>query len=210
MRPANDPGTRWVRSLATATSLVTLLALVGFGGTDHARPPLHGLVPTPLPVKPDFTLTTTGGRPFRFTAGTRGKLAYLYFGYTHCPDTCPTTMSDIAAALQRVPAAVRRRVEVVFVTVDPRRDTKRVLRAWLNHFNHAFVGLTGNEREIHAAEQAAGVPVAPPDMKRGSNYAVQHSSLLIPYSPDNRAHVVYTQGFHTNDYIHDMPVLLSY
>jgi hypothetical protein len=51
----------------------------------------------------------------------------------------------------------------------------------------AFVGLTGSEREIRAAEQAAGVPLAPPDKKRGSNYAVQHSSLVIPYSPDNRA-----------------------
>jgi protein SCO1 len=209
MRPASNLGSRWVRSLATATSLITLLAVGGFGGRD-AKPPLHGLVPTPLPVKPDFTLTTTGGRSFSFAAETRGKLTYLYFGYTHCPDVCPTTMGDIAAALQRVPARVRRRVEVVFVTVDPRRDTKRVLRAWLNHFNHAFVGLTGSEREIHAAEQAAGVPVAPPGEKRGSNYAVQHSSLVIPYSPDNRAHVVYTQGFHTSDYIHDMPLLLSY
>jgi protein SCO1/2 len=194
--------------LAVAISLVALLTVVGFGSAAHAQPPLHGLVPTPLPVKPNFTLTTTGGRPFSFAPATRGKLTYLYFGYTHCRDACPTTMSDIAAALRRVPAEVRRRVEVVFVTVDPRRDTKRVLRAWLNHFDHAFIGLTGSEREIRAAEQAAGVPVAPPDKKRAGDYAVQHSSLLIPYSRDNRAHVVYTQGFRTRDYVHDMPVLL--
>jgi protein SCO1/2 len=195
--------------LAAAISLVALLTVVSFGSPAHAQPPLHGLVPRPLPVKPDFTLTTTGGRPFSFAAATRGKLTYLYFGYTHCRDACPTTMSDIASALRRVPAGVRRRVEVVFVTVDPQRDTRRVLRAWLNHFNHVFVGLTGSEREIHAAERAAGVPVAPPDRSRAGNYAVQHSSLLIPYSRDNRAHVVYAQGFHISDYVHDMPLLLG-
>jgi protein SCO1/2 len=193
-----------------AISLVTLLAIVGFGSTAHAQPPLHGLVPAPLPVKPDFTLTTTGGHPFSFAAATGGKLTYLYFGYTHCRDACPTTMSDIAAALRRVTAGVRRRVEVVFVTVDPHRDTKRVLRAWLNHFNHAFVGLTGSEREVRVAEHAAGVPVPPSEASRAGNYAVQHSSLLIPYSLDNRAHVVYTQGFRTSDYVHDMPLLLGY
>ncbi|MCW2978257.1 MAG: electron transport protein SCO1/SenC [Actinomycetia bacterium] len=197
-----------MRSLATAISLIALLTIVGFGSAAHAQPPLHGLAPTPLPAKPDFTLTTTGGRPFSFAAATHGKLTYLYFGYTHCRDACPTTMSDIAAALRRVPAGVRRHVEVVFVTVDPQRDTKRVLRAWLNRFDHAFIGLTGSEREIRAAEQAAGIAVPPSDKNRSGNYAVQHSSLLIPYSLDNYAHVVYTQGFHTSDYIHDMPLLL--
>jgi protein SCO1/2 len=167
-------------------------------------------VPRPLPRKPSFTLTNTAGRRFDFAAQTRGKLTYLYFGYTHCPDACPTTIGDIAYALRRVNPDVRRQIEVVFVTVDPRRDKPRVLRAWLNHFNPSFVGLTGSEHQIQAAESAAGVPFALPQKQRGTNYAVQHSSLVLPYSPDNRAHVVYTQGFHSSDYAHDMPLLLSY
>src|SRR5207248_8156801 len=123
---------------------------------------------------------------------------------------CPTTIGDIASALRRVHPDVRRRIEVVFVTVDPRRDTPRVLRKWLNHFNPSFVGLTGSEHQIRAAEKAAGIPFAAPEKRRGTNYAVQHSSLVLPHSPDNRAHVVYTQGFHSNDYAHDMPLLLRY
>jgi protein SCO1 len=202
------------RAVASAAALALL---AGCGGTHHAAAPapapaaakLHGLVPTPLPRKPRFTLTDTAGRPFSFTARTRQKLAYLYFGYTHCPDACPTTIADLAAALHRQPADVRGRVEVVFVTVDPRRDTERVLRAWLNHFNHAFIGLTGTQNQIMAVERQAGVPLAPPEKVTGKNYSVAHSSLVLPFSPDGRAHVVYTLGFHTADYAHDMPLLLA-
>jgi protein SCO1 len=201
-----------------ALLLALIMVAVGCGGAPRAQPSvpttprdgLHGLVPQPLPQKPDFTLTDTSGRPFSFAARTHGKLTYLYFGYTHCPDVCPTTMADIAAALRESSPRVRRRVEVVFVTVDPRRDTPRVLRAWLNHFNSTFVGLTGSVGQIRAAEQAAGVPLAPAEKQTGVNYGVAHSSLLLPYSPDNRAHVVYAQGFHTSDYVHDMPLLLGY
>ena len=202
-----------VRAAALAAAL-TLVA--GCGGTHHAaarapapaRAQLHGLVPQPLPHKPRFTLADTAGRPFSFAARTRGKLTYLYFGYTHCPNACPTTMANLAAAIQRQPVDVRRRVEVVFVTVDPRRDTERVLRAWLNHFNHAFVGLTGTPNQIAAVERQAGVPLAPSEKVTGKNYSVAHSSLVLPFSPDGRAHVVYTLGFHTADYAHDMPLLL--
>jgi protein SCO1 len=202
--------------LRAAAPAAALLLVAGCGASHHpaAAPSpvsgqLHGLVPQPLPHKPSFTLIDTAGRPFPFAARTRGKLTYLYFGYTHCPDACPTTMSDLAAALHREPAAVRRHVDVVFVTVDPRRDTKSVLHAWLDHFDRSFIGLTGTQREIAAAERKAGVPLAPPEKVRGENYAVAHSTLLLPYSPDGVARVVYTQGFRTTDYAHDMPLLLA-
>jgi protein SCO1 len=208
--------------IATAALLAALAPLSACGTTRQttthaaaAKPAasgtaLRGLVPQPLPQKPSFTLTDTAGHPFNFSARTQGKLTYLYFGYTHCPDACPLTMGDISSALRRVPPAIRRQVEVVFVTVDPRRDTPTVLRTWLNHFGASFVGLRGSEREIRAAERSAGVPVAPPQKPKSGRYAVQHSSLVLPYSLDNRAHVVYLQGSHTSDFAHDMPLLLEY
>jgi len=155
-------------------------------------------------------LRDTSGRPFNFAASTRGKLAYLYFGYTHCPDACPTTMAEIAYAYHRQPLALRRRILVVFVTVDPHRDTRPVLRAWLNHFDKAFVGLRGSERQIQAAERSAGIPLAPPEKTGSGNYTVAHSSFVFPFSPDGHAHVVYAQGFRPADYAHDMPLLLRY
>jgi len=203
---------------------VAALALAAAGCGDHAAthpaaapaprqadaPALHGLVPSPLPRKPSFTLTDTAGRPFDFAARTRGRLTYLYFGYTHCPDACPTAMTDLAYAVHSQPASIRHRVAVVFVTVDPRRDTRRALRAWLDHYDRAFVGLTGSIAAIDAAEHDAGVPVAPAEPEAGSHYAVSHSSVVLPYSPDGRAHVVYTQGFRPADFAHDLPLLLRY
>ena len=95
------------------------------------------------------------------------------------------------------------------MTVDPTRDTGPVLRAWLNHYNRSFVGLRGSEHAILAAGHAAGVPLLAPPRHHGRSYSVDHGDLVVPYSPDGRAHVVYAQGFHTADYAHDMKLLLT-
>ena len=197
-----------MRALAVAAAAAA--TVIGGAVSASAGGGLHGLVPQPLPRKPSFTLTDTAGRPFRFAAATTGKLTFLYFGYTHCPDACPTTMADLATALHEQTPAIRRQVEVVFVTVDPRRDTRHVLRAWLNHFDRSFVGLTGSQTAIDAAERSAGIPVAPPEKVKGSRYSLAHSTFLFPFSPDGVAHVVYVQGFRSSDYAHDMPLLLRY
>ena len=181
------------------------------GAPETPASGLHGLVPTPLPVKPRFTLTDTAGRPYDFDAATAGKLTYLFFGYTHCPDACPATMSYLAYALRTMPAAVRKQVDVVFVSVDPRRDTSSVIRTWLNHYNRSFVGVRGTVQQIGVLEHEAGVPTAVAVRHKGSvRYQVEHSSILFVYSPDDRAHVVYAQGFRAVDYAHDMPLLLKF
>jgi protein SCO1 len=192
--------------------------VAGCGAVHHASkliapkrspaPQLHGLVPTPLPVVPSFTLTDTTGRLFSFAAHARGKLTYLYFGYTHCPDVCPLTMGTIAAALRRVSPALRQKIQVVFVSVDPKRDSPRVLRHWLNRYNRSFIGLTGSEQQIRAAATATGIPLPPPQKHQGGSYSLDHSAFVLPYSPDGRAHVIYAQGFNAADYAHDIPILL--
>jgi protein SCO1/2 len=200
------------------TAAAALLILCATGCGRHAAAPtttqaattLRGLTPAQIPHKPDVTLTDTAGRRYRLTTQTRGKLVYLYFGYTHCPDACPLTMATIAAALRRQPAAVRRRIEVVFVTVDPRRDTAPVLRSWLRRYGPSFVGLTGSQSQIRAAEAASGIPLAAPERQTGVDYSVSHSTLVLAYSPDNQAHVVYSDGFSAGAYAHDMPILLTY
>jgi protein SCO1/2 len=161
-----------------------------------------------LPSTPHFTLEDTAGRPFDFASRARNKLTYLYFGYTHCPDVCPLTMADIAIALRNVRPNVRRRIQVVFVTVDPRRDTAPVLRAWLDRYNRSFIGLTGNEDAVRSAASAAGVPLPPAPKNQKGSYGVDHAAFVLAYSPDGRAHVVYAEGFSPADYAHDMPLLL--
>jgi protein SCO1/2 len=168
-------------------------------------------VPEPFPVKPSFTLTDTSGRHYSFAQATRGKLTYLFFGYTHCPDACPATMSYIRYALGTQPKSIQKQVAVVFVTVDPARDTGPVLRRWLNHYSKGFVGLTGSLAQIGEVEHMAGVPTAILQKKKAvASYEVEHSSVLFVYSPDDRSHVVYATGFKPQDYAHDLPLLLKF
>jgi len=179
--------------------------------TQSSRNTLRGLVPEPFPTKPGFTLTDTAGRPYDFGQATKGKLTCLFFGYTHCPDACPATMSFIKYALTRQPASIRKQVAVVFVTVDPQRDSRKVLRTWLDHYDKGFVGLTGSLRQIGEVEHQAGVPTAVLRKKKGvASYEVEHSSILFVYSPDNLSHVVYATGFKPGDYAHDLPLLLKF
>jgi protein SCO1/2 len=209
---------RW-RGVVLVAAAATLLA--GCGSSKSSSPPatttqsspntLRGLVPEPFPAKPSFTLTDTSGRPYSFDSSTRGKLTYLFFGYTHCPDACPATMSFIKYAMSRQPASIRKQVAVVFVTVDPQRDSRTVLRAWLNHYDRSFVGLTGSLRQIGEVEHQAGVPTAVLRKTKGTaSYEVEHSSILFVYSPDNLSHVVYATGFKAGDYAHDLPLLLKF
>ena len=205
-----------------AVSVMLTALLAGCGSSRQAAQPstttaapaastLRGLVPEPFPTKPSFTLTDTSGRPYSFAQATHGKLTYLFFGYTHCPDACPATMSYIRYALSRQPARIRNQVAVVFVTVDPARDKPKVLRAWLNHYAQSFVGLTGSLREIGEVEHMAGVPTAILQKRKGvASYDVEHSSVLFVYSPDDRSHVVYAAGFKPQDYAHDLPILLRF
>lgn len=133
--------------------------------------------------RPAFTLTDTEGRPFDFREATRGHLTLLYFGYTNCPDVCPIHFANIAAGLQQVPADVRHGVRVVFVGVDPPRDSPERVREWLGHFDRSFIGLTGTDEELQAAQTAAGVPVAFRDPDPGTGrYGVNHAGWVIAYT----------------------------
>ena len=169
-------------------------------------------MPTPFPVKPNFTLIDTSGQAVLFGGHDGGKLTYLFFGYTHCPDACPATMSYVTYALE--PAA-RLRPQAGGGRLRHRRPARDkpepVLRNWLNHYSRSFVGLTGTLRQIGDVEHQAGVPTAILPKKRGvARYQVEHSSVLFVYSPDDRAHVVYATGFKPQDYAHDLPILLKF
>lgn len=157
--------------------------------------------------RPDFTLTTTDGEPFDFSAETAGRLTLLFFGYTSCPDVCPIHLATLADSLARpgVPDPV-----VVFVGIDPARDTPVAMRSFLDNFNQDFIGLVGTEAQLRAAQEATGVPVAfadPPDPD--GDYLVGHASQIIAYTPDDLAHVVYPFGVRQQDWARDLPRLAT-
>jgi protein SCO1/2 len=117
-------------------------------------------------------------------------------------------MSTIAQALKTLPAEQANRFKVVFVTTDPERDTPQVLRAWLDHFDRRFIGLTGSIDAIRSAQIAANLD---PARKAGTlsdgSYAVTHAVWVLAYTADDRAHVVYPVGVKQQDWAHDLPLL---
>jgi protein SCO1/2 len=168
-----------------------------------------GLVSPPLP-KPKFTLTDTSGAPFDFALKTEGYTTLLFFGYTHCPDMCPLQMSTIAQALKKMPPASADRFKVVFVTTDPERDSPQVLRTWLDHFDKRFIGLTGSEAEIAAAQIAANLsPAKKSAVRPDGAYEVGHAAFVLAYTKDNLAHVIYPGGVKEDDWAHDLPYLAT-
>jgi protein SCO1 len=166
-----------------------------------------GLVSPPLP-KPKFTLTDTGGAACDFGPRTRGYVTLLFFGYTHCPDMCPLQMSMIAQAFKKLPPAIVDQFKVVFVTTDPQRDTPEMLRSWLDHFDKRFVGLTGSDAAIDAAQVAANLSPAKKSPARADGaYEVGHAAFVVAYTKDNLGHVIYPVGLKLEDWVHDLPYL---
>jgi protein SCO1 len=160
-------------------------------------------------ARPDFTLTDTEGRPYDFRGRTEGRLALLFFGYTNCPDICPVHMANLAAVLERFEHDLRARIALVFVTTDPDRDTPAVLRAWLDRFDPAFVGLTGTTAEIDRIQAALGITPAQRPADATGDYAVGHASQIVAFSPDGPAYVAYPAGVRQVDWAHDLPRLLE-
>ncbi len=166
-------------------------------------------VVTPAPV-PDVVLTDTDGQPYRLAEQTRGKVSLVFFGYTNCPDICPVHMANLAAVLAKMDDDVQRQVQVIFVTTDPARDTLPRLRAWVRQFDRRFIGLTGSDSTIKAAELGFGVPPAVRDTASGDGYLVGHAAQVIAVTADGMARVWYPSGTRQRDWAHDLPRLVDF
>jgi protein SCO1 len=156
-------------------------------GCSHQAPyhlqDISGLMP-PL----QFNLTDDDSRPVT-AANYRGDLVLLYFGYTHCPDLCPTTLASLGQALGRLgPDAAK--VRVLFVTVDPARDTPPLLRRYMSYFGPQFVGLRGDDEALRPLSRRYRVAYHrdPPDSN--GNYAVEHSSVVFVFDQRGRARLL--------------------
>jgi len=164
---------------------------------------------TPLPA-PLVTLTDTAGRPFPLAVRLSGRISLVFFGYTHCADTCPMTTALLARAVHVQPAAVADRIQVVFITTDPARDTPPVMRRWLDRFDPSFIGLTGTAALLAKAGRAVGLPPVTISAHRpGRGYRVEHGADVYAYSPDARAHLAYAANDPLATFSHDLPLLAA-
>jgi len=128
-----------------------------------------------------FVLTDQNGRP-RSDRDFHGRFVLLYFGYSFCPDVCPTTLAKIASALGKLGPQADRFVPI-FITVDPARDTPSVLKSYLAAFGPQFVGLTGKPSDIAKVAHSYRVYYAKHPLA-GGNYAMDHSSVIYLLDPD--------------------------
>ena len=159
----------------------------------HDGDGLYGIaLPKPYRV-PDVTLTDTEGKPYSLAGDSTKALTLVFFGYTHCPDTCPAVMADIASAMTRLDTADRSRVGMLFVTSDPARDTPATLRRYLDRFDPRFEGLTGPMRTIARAGDAFGVQIARGRRLPSGGYEVTHGAQIVGMRSDGTAPVVWTQ-----------------
>jgi protein SCO1 len=163
----------------------------------------HGAEPHPPYQMPDISLTATDGKPYNLRSDSDSEVTLVFFGYTMCPDVCPLVMSDLTAALLQSPPQVRTSTRLLFITTDPARDSSAVLRRYLDHYNPAFVGLTGPLRDIRAAGTALGVLVGGRHRSPGGGYEVMHGTQVIGFR-GNEARVVWTQGTAVADLVADL------
>jgi protein SCO1/2 len=162
-------------------------------------------LPRPLPM-PDVTLETTDGEPFNLVTDTTRPVTLVFFGYTNCPDVCPLVMSDLTLAVADLPADVRAQTQVLYVTTDPARDTGDVLRAYLDRYDHSFVGLTGSLDRIASAANDLGVAISGKKTLPGGGYEVGHSAQVVGFAHES-APVIWTPGTPVDDMVDDITTL---
>ena len=204
--PASGTMTRIARlSPAFVLALLTAILVAGCGvaGASPSMSPVmvEAVTQAPLGVRdtavspvrpaPALRLTDQDGRPFDL-ASLRGAPVFVYFGYTHCPDICPTTLADLRAAvkLAGVPA------KVVFVTIDPARDDAAAMKRYVDYYQAGYTGLTGTDAQIAEAAAAWGVSYRKLESDSASGYAMAHSTdvYLVDATGNLRHHLFFGAG----------------
>jgi protein SCO1/2 len=210
--------TRLMSVVALAAASALALTACGSGGTGsgaaaQAGPAssssaYQGTVLAKHFDKPDLVLSDTSGQPFDLRKQTAGRTTLLFFGYTSCPDVCPTTMGDIGVAMSKLSPEDRKKIDVVFVSTDPQRDTPQVLRTWLDSMGKDFIGLTGDLEKVKAAAKPLGVMVEDPVVNKDGTVTSTHGAQVLAFLPsDDKAHLLYLSNSSTEAYTHDLPLL---
>jgi protein SCO1/2 len=169
-----------------------------FSGVTHAP---YRVSATPL--------TDTAGVPYSLTTSTKKPLTLVFFGYTHCPDICPMVMSSLASAMTRLDKADRAKVDVVFVTTDPARDTEAVLRGYLDHYDPSFIGLTGKLQTIVDIAKPLAVYVSDGQKLASGGYDLNtHSTQVTAIGSDDTSTVLWDMDTSSAQFAADVSAIL--
>ena len=188
---------------ALVLSAILLFLTAAVGAADNANFKAGSF--SPPRQAPDFSLRGSDGGELKLSRY-RGKVVVLGFGFTSCPEVCPTTLAVLAQARKQLSVAADE-VQVVYVTVDPERDDTERMRKYLASFDPAFVGGTGTAEQLAAVRQAYGVVAEKKSFAGG--YTVAHSSFTYLIDRDGSLRALMPFGHTADDYVHDVKLLLS-
>lgn len=191
----------WLLLPAVVAALPACDRLPGSSGS----PGFKGIDITGAPYGHGFSLTDFNGQP-RTLADFQGKVVMLYFGFVQCPDVCPTALSRAATVMDQLgPQAAR--VQLLFVTVDPERDTPELLREYMAAFDPSFMALTGTDEDIKLAAEAFRVYYK--KVPTGSSYTMDHTALTYLFDRQGRLRVALRHEQDADDYAADIRALLA-
>lgn len=164
-----------------------LLAAVLLSACSPPQPPQlkqGTLLPSAKAIA-DFQLTDQHGKPFTRN-NLMGKWSFAFFGYTHCPDVCPTALSMLAQVMKKLEQndKLDTKPQVVFVSVDPERDTPELLAQYLPYFNPDFIGVTGDPQQLLLLTRQLGIMYGKAPGDDADDYLVDHSASIILFDPD--------------------------
>ena len=189
-----------------AMFLVALATVVVFFTSQNNR--LRGSVIEPAMPAAEISLTDQNGQPFRL-ADHRGKVVLLFFGYTYCPDVCPATLAELRAARTLLKPEDAARVQVVFITVDPARDTAASIQEYVARFDATFLGLSGTETELSTVWQAYGVFREIEQTDSVAGYLVAHTSRVYVVDVNGNLSLSFAFGTPPADVANDLRILLK-
>lgn len=183
---------------------VVMAAVFFFPKTDSFRGTVYD---PPLPA-PEIELTQDNGSSFRLSE-MRGQIVLLYFGYTFCPDVCPTTLSDLRRVMDDLGGDAAQ-VQVLFVTVDPKRDTPEKMREYVSRFTPTFIGLSGSMEELEVIWSNYGVYREEEQLPNSATgYLVNHTARVYLIDQDGNLRLSYSFGTPTDDIVHDLKILFE-
>ncbi|MBT3189842.1 MAG: redoxin domain-containing protein [Anaerolineae bacterium] len=165
------------------------------------------LIDPPLPAK-DFSLVQADGTTFQLS-DQEGELVLLYFGYTYCPDVCPTTLSDLAQAKKRLGDNDAANIQVVMITVDPERDTADHLQDYVMNFDPLFIGLSGDLEDLEAIWSNYGVYREKQINSGATGYLVDHTSRVYVLDTNGGLRLTFPFGMEAEAMADDLAQLLS-
>ena len=188
-------------------ALVLAAPVAGCEKLFSSKSTFNGIDVTGSNMGGELQLADHDGRQ-RSLAEFRGKAVVVVFGFTHCPDVCPTALSDLASAVKAL-GPDGQRVQVLFVTVDPKRDRPELMRQFVPAFHPSFLGLTGEEGALAKVRKDFNVYAAIREGSSPDNYSVDHSGQMFGFDPQGRIRLVWAPGTVPKLLAEDLRVLLN-